>query len=60
MMYLRVHVVKPMFWHIEGIARGSHHSFAPLRLGLLFKASECVQRAAISVKHHVPLITIGA
>ena len=53
MMYHRVHVVKPTFWHVEGIQTGSHHSSASL--GLSFMACESVQRAAISVRHHLPV-----
>ena len=53
--YLRVSVVKPTFWHVEGVTTGLHHSSAPL--GFPFQASEArtegVQHAAISVRDHV-------
>ena len=51
MMHLRVQVVNPTCWHVEGVTTGSHHSSA--LLGLAFKASGSVQRAAISVRHHL-------
>ena len=52
-MYLWVHIMKPTFWHAEGVITGLHHSST--LLGLPFKASENVQLAAISVRHHVPV-----
>ena len=52
-MYLRVHVVKALPWHVEGIASGEH--YAPVQLGLPFNASECLQRATVPVAHHVRL-----
>ena len=45
--------MKPASCHIEGVTTGSHHSSA--WLGFPFKASESVYRAAISVRHHLPV-----
>ena len=43
MIYLRVHVVKPTFWHVEGVTTGLHHPSVPLS----------VQHTASSVRDHV-------
>ena len=46
MIYLRVHVVKPTFCHVEVVTLGLHYSSAPL--GLPFLASEGRRRCATS------------